>query len=99
MKAILKFFKELFGKTDNKTQEATTKTEDVALIVEETKSPEIDTTVFVSPGVFITENDMVNTADLKNDDKKTPTRKKQVKPTVKKAPVKKAPVKKTNKKK
>lgn len=99
MKAILKFFKELFGKTDNKTQESTTKTEDVTQIVEETKAPEIDTTVFVSPGVFITESDGVNTADFKKDDKKPmPTRKKTTKPAVKK--MKKAPIKKKiNKKK
>ncbi len=97
MKAILKFFKELFGKTDNNTQEAATKIEDVTPIVEETKTPEIDTTVFVSPGVFIIESDGVNTENFKNDDKKTPTRKKQTKPAVKK--MKKAPVKKINKKK
>lgn len=96
MKAILKFFKELFGKTDTKTQEAATKTEDVTPIVEETKTPEIDKT-FVSPSISLTIED--NTVMDKPNEviTKTPARKKQDKPAVKKT--KKAPVKKTNKKK
>ena len=101
MKAILKFFKEFFGKTDTKTQEAATKTEDVTPIVEETKMSEIDMT-FVSPSISLTIED--NTVMDKPDEviTKTPTRKKKTKPAVKKmkkAPVKKAPVKKINKKK
>ena len=98
MKAILNFFNKLFGKTDTETQEVTTKTEDVAPIVEETKIPEMDMT-FVSPSISVTLEDNTVVAKLEETAKK-PTRKKPAKPAVKK--MKKAPVKakpKTNKKK
>ncbi len=96
MKAILNFFAKLFGKTDTKTKETTSKplVENSAPTVEEVNITEINTAM-VSPSISIEVEDKTE-----KETETVPTRKKPTKPAVKK--MKKAPVKaktKTNKKK
>lgn len=81
MNTIIDFFKKLFSKKAKESETTTVpKTEELA-----------QKTIFVSPGVFITESDgSFSTPESKKNNKKAPVKKLQQK----KAPIKKQTIKK-----